>query len=214
MIFRKIHGWVLVLMLLAQPALGLDIRASMLAQGSAVLEIDGKSRFLKAGARSPEGVLLVSASQQGAVIEWEGTQRTLTLNKLISTQFNPAQKAEVRIATSRGGHYVTPGRINGVPVTFMIDTGATTVAMNYLEAEKLGIDYRAGQAITVNTANGLAKAYRVTLNRVSVGDIELHQVPAAVSTTTSPTVILLGNSYLGKVDMRVEEGVLLLQAKQ
>src|SRR5690606_4610269 len=115
-----------------------------------------KQRFLRAGNRSPEGVLLVSANQQAAVIEWDGEQRSLTLNKRISTAFSAPTKAEVRIASGRGGHYVTPGRINGLPVTFMVDTGATMIAMNYQEAERLGIDYRAGTPISVNTANGVA----------------------------------------------------------
>jgi aspartyl protease family protein len=195
------------------PCFALQIDVKMLASGSALLQIDGKQRFLRSGARSPEGVLLVSADQQAAVIEWEGKRQTLKLNKQISTVFTQADKAEIRIASGRGGHYVTPGRINGLPVTFMVDTGATMIAMNYLEAQRLGIDYRAGTPINVNTANGVAKAFRVTLNRVAVGDIELHQVSAAVSTTESPGVILLGNSYLSNVVMRIDEGVLLLQAK-
>lgn len=205
---------VCVVLLVWAPALAaLDIEVAMLANGSALLNIDGKQCFLRAGARSPEGVLLVSADQQAAVIEWEGARRSLGLNKRISAAFAAPAKTEVRIASGRGGHYVTPGRINGLPVTFMVDTGASIVALNYLEAERLGIDYRAGTPITVNTANGIAKAFRVVLNSVAVGNIELHQVPAAVSTTASPSTILLGNSYLSKVDLRVESGVLLLQAK-
>jgi aspartyl protease family protein len=191
----------------------MEIQVAMLANGSALLQIDGKQRFLRAGNRSPEGVLLVSANQQAAVIEWDGEQRSLTLNKRISTAFSAPAIAEVRIASGRGGHYITPGRINGLPVSFMVDTGATMIAMNYQEAERLGIDYRAGTPISVNTANGVAKAFKIVLHKVAVGNIELHQVMAAVSTTTSPAIILLGNSYLSKVDMRVDEGVLLLQAK-
>lgn len=203
----------LLLLVAAQQNFAMDIDVKMLMDGSALLQIDGKQRLLRNGARSPEGVLLVSANQQAAVIEWDGKRHTLKLNRQISTAYTPASKPEVRIASGRGGHYVTPGRINGTPVQFMVDTGATSVAMNYLEAQRLGIDYRAGKEIIVSTANGRAKAFQVMLNRVSVGDIELHQVDAVVSTTSSPEVILLGNSYLGKVEMRVEQGVLLLQAK-
>lgn len=209
---KKCLLWLLLLIPM-HTAMALNIEAKMLAQGSALLAIDGKQRFLRDGARSPEGVLLVSADPQRAIIEWDGKRQTLKLNRQISTGYSPASKAEVRIATSRGGHYLTPGRINGRPVDFMVDTGATTIAMNYHEAERLGIDYRAGTPVTVSTANGRAQAFRVLLSRVSVGDIELHQVDALVSTSSSPEVILLGNSYLGKVDMRVEAGVLLLQAK-
>lgn len=191
----------------------LEIQVRMLAKGSALLEIDGKQRMLRDGARSPEGVLLVSSNGKQAVIELEGKRRTMTLTRRISTHFATADKTIVRIASSRGGHYVAPGRINGMPVEFLVDTGATSIAMNFREAERLGIDYRAGKPIQVSTANGVAQAFAVVLNSVSVGDIELNQVSAAISTTDFPQVILLGNSYLGKVDMRVDNGVLLLQAK-
>lgn len=202
------------LLLVAHAAVALDIQVRMLAKGSALLEIDGKQRMLRAGATSPEGVTLVNSDGKQAVIEIDGKRQTLSLTRRISTTFTAAEKSIVRIASSRGGHYVTPGRINGMPVEFLVDTGATTIAMNYLEAERLGIDYRAGRPIKVNTANGIAQAFEVTLSTVSVGDIELRQVRASISSTAFPQVILLGNSYLGNVDMRVDDGVLLLQTKQ
>lgn len=191
----------------------MELQAKMLAQGSALIEIDGKSRMLRTGASSPEGVKLIAANSQEATVEIEGKRRLLKLNRQISTQFKKAEKAEVRIASTRGGHHITPGRINGLPVEFMVDTGASVVAMNYREAEKLGIDYRAGTPISVNTANGVAKAYRVVLHRVSIGDIELHQVSAAVNASEWPRVILLGNSYLSQVDLSVDSGVLVLREK-
>lgn len=197
----------------AQHSQALDIEVKMLAKDSALLQIDGKQRMLRKGATSPEGVLLVSADGKNAVIEIGGKRQTLNLTRRISTHFSASEKAAVHISSSHGGHYVTPGRINGRPVDFMIDTGATMVAMNYLQAEALGIDYRAGNPIKVNTANGVAQAFEITLNSVSVGAVEIKQVRAAVSTTEFPRVILLGNSYLGKIDMRVDDGVLLLQAK-
>ena len=190
-----------------------EIEVKMLAQGSALLVIDGKQRMLRVGATSPEGINLVSADGKQAVIEVKGKRETLALNRLISTQFQQAQKSELRIASAQGGHYFINGNINGLPVNFMVDTGATSIAMNYLEAERLGIDYRAGEPISVSTANGIAKAYVVMLGRVSVGDIELNQVEAAVSTSRSPDVILLGNSFLGRLDMTIAEGVLVLREK-
>lgn len=205
--------FLLILFLLPIPAWAHQIEVKMLAQGSALLVIDGKKRMLRVGASSPEGITLVSADGKQAVIDIKGKRETLTLNRLISTQFQQAEKSELRIASGHGGHYFINGKINGLPANFMVDTGATSIAMNYLEAERLGIDYRAGEPISVSTANGIAKAYVVTLGRVSVGDIELHQVEAAVSTTNSPEIILLGNSFLGRLDMAIAEGVLVLKEK-
>ena len=212
---KRLSFWIFLLCVafFAPQALALDIEVKMLAKDSALLQIDGKQRMLRKGATSPEGVLLVSADGKNAVIEINGKRQTLGLTRRISTHFSASEKAAVRISSSQGGHYVTLGRINGMPVDFMIDTGATIVAMNYLQAEALGIDYRAGKSIKVNTANGVAQAFEITLNSVSVGAVEIKQVRAAVSTTEFPRVILLGNSYLGKIDMRVDDGVLLLQAK-
>ena len=185
----------------------------MLAQGSALLEVDGKSRMLRVGARSPEGVLLVSADNKQAVVEVEGKRKTIQLSRGISTKFQTADKTEIRIASGQGGHYWTKGLINGMSANFLVDTGATAIAMNHFEAERLGIDYRGGTPITVNTANGAAKAFLVTLSSVSIGNIVVRQVQAAVSTTDSPTEILLGNSYLSKVDLRIDQGVLVLTEK-
>ena len=204
---------VVILLLVAQAATAMDIQVRMLARGSALLEIDGKQRMLRDGNKSPEGVLLVSSDGKKAVIEVDGKRQALTLTKRIATNFTTAQKSVVRIASTHGGHYVTPGRINGMPVEFMVDTGATMIAMNYVVAERLGIDYRAGRPIKVNTANGVAQAYEVILSSVSIGDLEVQQIRAAVSSTEFPQVILLGNSYLGKVDMQVDNGVLLLQSR-
>lgn len=203
----------LVLSFIAQSALALDVQVRMLARGSALLEIDGKQRMLRDGANSPEGVRLISSDGKKAVVEIDGKRQTLTLTKRIATNFTKAEKPVVRIASTHGGHYVTPGRINGMPVEFFVDTGATSIAMNYLVAEQLGIDYRAGRPIMVSTANGLKQAYEVILSSVSIGDIEAQQVKASVSSTEFPQVILLGNSYLSKVDMRVDNGVLLLQSR-
>lgn len=191
----------------------LEIEAKMLAQDSAVLQIDGKQRMLREGARSPEGVLLVSADIKQAVIEVDGKKQSLGMSRSISTQFKKADKTEVRIASGRGEHYRIQGLINGKPVYFMVDTGATFVSMSRQEAERLGIDYRGGSPITMNTANGIAKAYLVTLSSVAVGNIVVNNVQAVVHAGDFALELLLGNSYLSKIDLKIDQGVLVLREK-
>jgi aspartyl protease family protein len=206
--------WLLLFMIFPLGAASAaEIQATMLAEGRALLEIDGKSRMLREGDESPEGVKLISATPQVAMIDYQGQRQSLALNRRISTRFTEADKPEVRIASNQGGHYVTPGRINGKPVQFMVDTGATTVAMNEATAIRLGIDYRASAPISVGTAAGRAQAFGVRLDRVSVGNLEVTQVDAVVIVGDSPPFILLGNTFLTQVDMRIEAGVLLLKAK-
>lgn len=203
----------IIIFTLAPVCFGLDIEAKMLAQGSAILVIDGQQRMLREGNKSPEGVLLVSADGKQAVLEIEGKRKTISLSRGIANQFKAADKTEIRIASGAGGHYQTKGLINGTPVNFLVDTGATAIAMNHFEAERLGIDYRAGSQIVMNTANGTVKAFQVVLSSVSVGNIVAHQITAVVSSTDSPSVVLLGNSYLSKVDLKIDQGVLVLKEK-
>ena len=199
--------------LLAPVCFGVQVEAKMLGNGLAVLIIDGQQRLLREGTRSPEGILLVSANTKQAVLEIEGKRKNITLSHAIGTQFRAADKTEIRIAGGSGGHHRTSGLINGTSVEFLVDTGASLVAMNYMEAERLHIDYRAGQRIRVDTANGATEAFLVTLSSVSVGNIVVNEVEAAVSTTESPSVILLGNSYLSKVDLTIDQGVMVLKEK-
>jgi len=203
----------ILILAIAPWCFGLEVEIKMLAQGSALLIVDGKQRMLREGARSPEGVLLVSADGKQAVLEIDGKRRTASLSRGIVNQFKAPDKTEIRIASSAGGHYHTKGLINGRPVDFLVDTGATAIAMNRFEAERLGIDYRGGEPIKINTANGIIDAFQVTLTAVSVGNIVLNQVSAVVSSSESPSVVLLGNTYLSKVDLKVEQGVLVLREK-
>jgi len=148
-----------------------------------------------------------------AVIEVDGKKQTLGMSRSISTQFKKADKTEVRIPRGQGDHYRIKGLINGMPVYFMVDTGATFVAMSHQEAERLRIDYRGGAPITMSTANGIAKAYLITLSSVSVGNIVVNNVQAVVSAGDFTLELLLGNSYLSKVDLKIDQGVLVLREK-
>jgi|SRR5690554_904700 len=190
-----------------------ELSAKMLAEGSALIDINGTSRMLRDGQQSPEGVTLIRGKTDSALVSYRGQEYTLTLSRQISTAFSEAEYSEVRIASGRGGHYITPGRINSLPVEFMVDTGATSVAMGASEARRLGIHYAAGQRISVSTANGVAPAYRVWLDSVTVGAITIKHVEAFVITGDAPSAILLGNSFLKLVDMTTERGVLVLRAR-
>ncbi|MDI3491369.1 MAG: aspartyl protease family protein [Thauera sp.] len=91
----------------------------------------------------------------------------------------------------------------------MIDTGATYVAISADEAKRAGIDYRSGQRVRMNTANGPSNAWLVTLDRVSIGGVVLHGIQGSVHEQGLP-VALLGMSFLNRLDMRREAGDLLL----
>lgn len=112
------------------------------------------------------------------------------------------------------GMYSTTGFINGHPVNFLVDTGATWIAMNANQARSLGINFRyIGKRGAVSTANGVATVYRVNLDKVRVGEIELNNVAAGVLEGNSPSQVLLGNSFLNRVEMQRQGQVMLLKQK-
>src|SRR5690606_10002898 len=124
------------------------------------------------------------------------------------------QKAQLSISRGAGNHYWVAGSIGGHPVQFLVDTGATSVAMNEGQARRLGIDYRVqGSPMVAGTAGGNVRAWRVKLDRVKVGGIEVLGVEGAVLEGDSPTEVLLGMSFLSRVRWREENGVLQLESK-
>ena len=112
-----------------------------LFNNSAVVKINGHERILRQGKTSPEGVTLISANARSAEVEINGQRQTLILNRGVGTRFSAPPIAEARIASQVNGHYFTPGRINNQNVEFLVDTGATSIAINTNTANKLGLEY-------------------------------------------------------------------------
>ena len=181
----------------------------------AVLEIDGTQHTLRIGNTSPEGVTLISADpKRGAEIEISGTRKVIELSKKIGgVTFKAPEKSVARISRGVGGHYFTPGRINNRPAQFVVDTGATAVAMNSIAANRLGIDYKRGRVVQVSTAGGITQGYVVNLSSVSVGNVTVNNVRAIVQEGAFPEEILLGNTYLQRVEFKIERGILILQSR-
>jgi len=209
------RGWLILLGLgLVWPALATEVTVQGLFNGSAVLTINGQQKLMKVGGPSVAGVSLVSANSKMAVVEIDGQRHQLAISQRIASDFSKAQVLEVRIQEGRGGHYYTPGRINGVPVDFLIDTGATTIAMNKATAERLGVNYRAGKQAAAYTAGGMQPIFLVNLARVSIGGIIIDNVEASVHLDESPPMVLLGNSFLKQLEMKKDNGVLVLSSQQ
>lgn len=210
MALRWLCVWLVLMSSAVTAAANVEVKG--LFGGSALLVINGENKLLKAGS-SYGGVTLVSANSRIAVVNIDGKQYELSMSKRIAANFQAAQTSEVRLQPGRGGHYLTPARINSHPVSVMVDTGATAVAMSLPQAKALGIDYRNGQLIPISTANGYVKGYRVMLSRVTVGTVSVENVEAIVSLSNFPETILLGNSYLNRVKMFTENGVLVFQSQ-
>lgn len=191
------------------------IQVMALFPGKAMLAIDGKNRLLRAGQQSPEGVRLISANANEAVVEIEGRQLKLQPGGgAVRSTFAAPEQREVRIARDRTGSYRVAGGINGRAVTFLVDTGATSIAISEVEGRRLGIPFELdGVKIRVGTASGSALGWRVQLNEVRVGEIVQREVEAVVIQGTSPTQALLGMSFINHLEFENQGNLMVLRQK-
>lgn len=182
----------------------------------AIVEINGERHVLGIGQGTPDGVRLLSVDENGAEFQIGKTRERFTIgaHSGYSANFAVPETAEARIAPDPSGMYFSHGSINGKPVRFLVDTGATGVSLSTNEARRIGIDYkRVGYAIQIATANGMTRGWRLTLDRVKVGGIELFGVDAAVIDGPDAGITLLGNSFLNRLEMVRDNGVMLLRQR-
>ena len=180
----------------------------------ALLMINGSPRTVAVGA-TVDGVKLVSMSGGQAVIDAGGQRQTLVLGGSpvsVGGAGGGAGGSQIVLTAGTGGHFLTDGQINGRIVRFMVDTGATAVSMSSSDAERIGLDYKRGQSVRINTANGVIQGYTVMLNSVRVGDVEIYNVLATVASRDMPYV-LLGNSFLSRFQMKRENDQLTLDKR-
>ena len=180
----------------------------------ALLIIDGAPRTLAVGG-SILGVRLVSVNGSDAVVEVKGRRVTLALGGAqvnLGGASSEGGGSQIVIAAGSGGHFVTGGSINGKAVRFLVDTGATNVAMGQAEAQSLGIDFRSGQRGMASTANGPVPIYRVSLASVRVGDVQVYNVDATILPVPMEHV-LLGNSFLIRFQMKRDNDTLTLSKR-
>lgn len=193
---------------LSQP----DIQVQGLFSGKAVLNINGQLRMLSEGQESPEGVRLISATTEKARIYYRDQEYDIDLSSRINSDYTASELREVRLIAGQNGHYVTAARINGRQTEVLLDTGASIVAMSSKEANRLGISYSSAKISRASTASGIVKTYSIQLGSVQVGAITLTNVEAAVIEGDFPEQILLGNSFLSRLQMRNDGSIMVLTA--
>ena len=206
---------VLLMLMVSAPATAIEkLQVQGLFSNKAVLMVDGVMRILKVGDTSPEGIKLVSVSKSGAELSVDGEQKHYSLGSTVSTIFTKRKTQQETIYINSGGMYLTFGSINGRSVRFLVDTGASAIAMNKEQAKQLGIRYdKIGVPASVSTASGFANAYRVRLKTVTVGKITESNVEAFVIDGNHPGPILLGMTFLGRLDIEHSGNALKLSQK-
>lgn len=113
---------------------------------------------------------------------------------------------------NRSGHFVATGRINGEPIEFLLDTGATYVAVSAEFAERLGLEH-AGAA-WFNTANGRVRGDMTWLDEVSLGGFTAAEVRGSISPGLEGDMALLGMSFLNRFDIEIRDTRMVLRPAQ
>ena len=204
----------LVLSLAAGSALAQAVVLAGRMGDRALLVIDGKPHTVKLG-DSVAGVRLLRWVEDSAEVESRGGKTMLRVGStpaLLGGTTPAAAAREVVLTAGQGGHFTAVGAINGKAVNFLVDTGATLVALGRDDAERLGIDLKTARQGFSQTANGAVPIQIVVLNTVRLGELELANVGAAVMPMPMP-MVLLGNSFLTRLQMRRDNDVMRLTAR-
>lgn len=192
-----------------------DIDLVALSNGKAMLIVDGKApKNYAIGSNITNTIKLVAADRESATIEVEGKKQLLQLGRTTLQSNIDAINKKVILQANELGHFLASGQINGgSAVRMLVDTGASYIAIPASEAQRLGIDYQSkGILSRTSTANGVVPIYRIKLDSVKVGDIEILQVDAAVHEGDLP-ITLLGMSFLKRVTMLREGQQMTLTKK-
>ncbi len=192
---------VLALCLAALPAAADVTFVGAIGDKAAILVIDGGApRTVKVGQKLG-AVTVLEVTREHAVVDIEGERRRLPRGQHF--QASAGDRQSTVLAADGRGHFIAEGAVNGKPIRFVVDTGASVVALPASEAVRLGIDYRKGRPGSTRTAGGVVPVYRVAFDSVKVGGIELHAVEGLVI-EQGLDIALLGMSFLSRVEMQNE----------
>lgn len=179
----------------------------------ALLIIDGQARGVAVGA-TVLGVKLVRIDGTQAQVESNGVVTSLRLGGAAKVAGSDITGGGTRIVipVGPGGHYGGTASINGHPIRYIVDTGATSIAMGAEVASALGLDYKPSTEGAAMTANGPVAMRRLTLDKVSIGDVTIFNVDCIVVPQAMP-VVLLGNSFLSHFQMHNDSNSLVLEKR-
>jgi aspartyl protease family protein len=192
----------LALCMVAVSAQAVDVGLAGVFPGKALLTINGgPPRIVAVGSTTAEGVSVLAVDGETATIEADGRKRRLRVGDNVASPAATASGAQATLTADARGHFLTTGSINGTTVRFMVDTGATMIALGAGDARRIGIDTSKGVPGFAMTANGQARVVRVKLDSVRVGEITVNNVDALVHEHDLP-LALLGMSFLNRMEMQ------------
>lgn len=178
----------------------------------ALLVVNGSAPRGVAVGESHQGVKVVAVGRDDAVLEIDGARSTVRLGEAPVSVGARGGSQRIVLAGDSRGHFVSEGQINGRAMQFMVDTGATTVAIGQPDAERMGLNYKNGQPVRMTTANGVTQGWRMRLDTVRIGDVQVYGIDAVVTPQPMPYV-LLGNSFLTGFQMTRHNDQMVLEKR-
>jgi len=210
------------------------VRVLAISKGKALVDINNYSQITITPGSEIDGVRLLNIkgniadfSIHGDIHKISVGQMTIVSTSTFTTPHDPESNGivirkgnsakkirEISIATNRSGSYYINGTINSVPVRFHIDTGATTIAMSRAKGIEIGLPFEKGISAIATTASGKIPSFAGSCQKVTIGEIELENVICTVSEKPDDGMlnheVLLGMSFLRRINMRQENGILTL----
>ena len=192
----------LLLALACGAAVAADVALiGLIGDKAAVLAVGGgEPKTVKVGQKW-SGIAVISVERDQATVEIDGKQRVLKIGQHYRASAIASSREKVVLAADRGGMFVAEGAVNGIPMRFVVDTGATYVSLSASDATRMGLDFRKGRPVVMQTANGAVIKYLVKFDRVRLGGIELTGVDGVVGDQEMPYA-LLGMSFLNRLEMQ------------
>lgn len=196
----------------------MEFSLEALFPGKAMINLDGKRMILKAG-QEKKGILLISTDTYAQTAEFEvnNVREIYAMSRQIGGGYQEVKAKEVRIRPDVRGNYLTQGLINGKRVDFLVDTGASSIALSQSLAKSLGINYQVNATkIKVKTASAIVDAYQVKFDNVAIDSIKLTNVDGIVIPDSQPIAnqkefALLGMSFLGRLELEKKQNLMLLR---
>jgi len=223
----------LAAVLCAGEAAATDVALTGLLGGKALLVVDGGApRAVAVGKSTPEGVTLVAIVGDTATVDFDGRRYKLRLGGRLAKAGGAsgggardgsgmsgeqarkilARGVEIDLEANDHGQFIVGGEINGDSVRFLVDTGASAVSLGRADAHRLRLDVDRPPDGASQTANGVAKFWRVPLKWLKVGSLRFENVDAVVMENDMPYV-LLGMNVLGRMEMRRDGARMKLRKK-
>jgi len=209
---RWFSGAAVVLLSFPTLCIATDVHIVAITPGRSVdVVIDQREPITIEEGQTIEGVKVVRVEARGAVLTVDGVTRAVPLG-VAGSEGPASSSASVTLTADRRGHFAAAGTVNGKPVQFLVDTGATLVALSRSEATRIGIDFLRGKPSYSMTANGPVRGWGVSLAAVRVGGVTVHDVPAVVL-DSEMSASLLGMSFLNRFDLLQQGSTLVLRRR-